>query len=113
MNRAIISGRLVRNAHVNGGKSKNKAVKFTLAAKHGFDAKEEKERIEYVPCVLFVQAKDKLGKFLAAEGKGTFVEIEGRVASSQFEKDGETKYTTEVVVDKRSFNIITKPQTTK
>ena len=46
--------------------------------------------------------------FLVAEGKGVFVEFEGRVHTSKFEADGETKYSTEVVVDKRSVNIVTK-----
>lgn len=106
MNKAIISGRLVKNAIVNGGD--RKALQFTVASKYGYDRKEEKERIEFVPCVLFTPPDDKLGVFLVAEGKGVFVEFEGRVHTSRFEADGETKYSTEVVVDKKSINIVTK-----
>jgi single-stranded DNA-binding protein len=106
MNRFIGSGRLTKNAIVNGGD--RKALKFTIAAKYGYDSKEEKERVEFVPCVLFTPPNDKLGIFLAAQGKGVFVEFEGRVHTSKFEKDGETKYSTEVVVDNRTLNIITR-----
>ena len=106
MNKAIISGRLVKDAIVNG--DQRKALRFTIASKYGYDSKQEKERIEFVPCVLFTPPNDKLGIFLVAEGKGVFVEFEGRVHTSHYEADGETKYSTEVVVDKRTLNIVMK-----
>jgi single-strand DNA-binding protein len=106
MNKVICSGRLTRDAWANG--ENTKAVKFTVAAKYGYDAKAEKERVEFVQCVLFTKPNDKLGIFLISQGKGVFVEFEGRVATSQFEKDGETRYSTQVIVDKRTFNIVTK-----
>ena len=106
MNKAIISGRLVKDAIVNG--DQRKALRFTIASKYGYDSKAEKERIEFVPCVLFTPPNDKLGIFLVADGKGVFVEFEGRVHTSRYEADGETKYSTEVVVDKRTLNIVTK-----
>lgn len=106
MNKFIGSGRLTKHAIVNGGN--RKALKFTLAAKYGYDSKNKKELVEFVPCVLFTPPDDKLGIFLVAQGKGVFVEFEGRVHTSRFESNGETKYSTEVVVDKRTFNIITK-----
>ena len=97
MNKVICSGRLTDNAFANG--ERKEALKFRIAAKYGYDTKENKERIEFVPCVLFSAPEDKLSSFLVKEGKGVFVEFEGRVASSTFEKDGETKYSTEVIVD--------------
>jgi len=106
MNKFIGSGRLTKHAVVNGGE--RKALKFTIASKYGYDTKEKKDRIEFIPCVLFTPANDQLGVFLIAEGKGVFVEFEGRVHTSHYEVDGKTQYSTEVVVDKRSLNIITK-----
>lgn len=106
MNIVICSGRLTKNALVNGGN--RKALKFTVASKYGYDSKNEKELVEFVPCVLFTPPNDKLGIFLVAEGKGVFVEFEGRVHTSSFDKNGETKYATEVVVDKHTFNIVTR-----
>jgi len=106
MNIVICSGRLVRNARVNGDKTK--AVKFIVACKYGYDSKAGEDLVEFVPCVMFTKPNDKLGIFLVGEGKGVFVEFEGRVATSQYEKDKETRFNTEVIVDKRTFNIITK-----
>ena len=106
MNKFIGSGRLTKNAIVNG--NMRKALRFTIASKYGYDSKQSKDRIEFVPCVLFTPPNDKLGIFLVAEGKGVFVEFEGRVHTSHFEKNGDTKYITEVVVDKHTLNIITR-----
>lgn len=112
MNKCIISGRLTKNAVVNGGDKK--ALTFTLASKYGYDTKANEgkgaDRVEFVPCVLFTEPNDKLGIFLAGEGKGIFVEFEGRFSTSKYEKDGETKYNSEVIIDKRTFNIITNPK---
>lgn len=106
MNTAVISGRLTRNAVVNGAETK--ALQFTIAAKYGYNAKEQEERVEFVPCVLF-NPSDALEERMVNEGKGTFVEFEGRVASSKYEKEGRTVYSTNVVANNRTFSIVTSP----
>lgn len=99
------SGRLVRNAIVHG--TDKKVLKFTIAAKYGYDKEAQKERVEFLPCVIF-SPSEPLEEHLVKEGKGTFVEFQGRVASSKFEVNGDTKYATEVVVNTASFNIVTR-----
>ena len=99
------AGRLTANAVVNG--TDRKALKFSLAARYGYNSKESKELVEFVPCVMFEPSENQ-EKFLAEEGKGVFVEFQGRVSTSKYEVDGQTKYSTQVVVDKRSFHIVTK-----
>ena len=102
MNSFIGSGRLVRDAVVNGN---GKVLKFTIAAQYGYDAKAEKQRIEYVPCVMF-NPGEKLTELLATQGKGMMVEFQGRVSTSKFEAKGEVQYRTEVVVSLASFCIL-------
>ena len=106
MNTVIISGRLTADARENG--KERKALSFRIAAKYGYDTANDKERVEYVPCVLFTEPEDKLAAFLSSKGKGTYVEFRGRVSSSRYQSGKETKYRTDVVVDKSTFNIITK-----
>lgn len=105
MNAFIGSGRLVRNAIVHG--TEKKVLKFTIAAKYGYNRDAEKERVEFLPCVIF-NPSEAMEELLTKEGKGVFVEFQGRVATSTFEADGETKYSTEVVVNTASFNIVTR-----
>ena len=105
MNVFIGSGRLVKDAIVHG--AENKALKFTIAAKYGYDKEAQKERVEFLPCVIF-NPSEALEEHLVKKGKGLFVEFQGRVATSKFESDGATKYSTEVVVSTASFNIVTR-----
>ena len=102
MNSFIGSGRLVRDAVVNGN---GKVLKFTLVAQYGYDVKAEKPRIEYVPCVMF-NPGEKLTELLATQGKGMMVEFQGRVSTSKFEANGEVQYRTEVVVSLATFCIL-------
>ena len=105
MNIATITGRLVRDAHLNGSGDK-RAMKFTVAANSGYDAKTKKERTEFVPCVYFNPA-EKLYKLLSTEGKGKLVELQGNVVTSSFEKNGTRIWTTEVRVNPSGFQFLT------
>jgi len=107
MNKFLGSGRLVRNAIVNG--REHKALKFSIAAKYGYNSKAKKELIEFVPCVLF-NPSHMMETFLSSEGQGVHVEFEGRVSTSKYEKNGEPRFDTIVIVDKRTFNLVTKPK---
>jgi len=106
MNTSVISGRLTRNAVLNGGE--NKALQFTIAAKYGYNTDKGEDLIEYVPCVLF-NPSEALASSLMNEGKGLFIEFEGRVATSKYEKDGRTVYNTNVVVNPRGLNFVSSP----
>ena len=101
MNLFIGSGKLTRNAIVNG--TDNKAVKFTIAAKNRENAKNS--RVEFIPCVLF-NPPEEIEEFLKNDGKGVPVKFEGRVANSKFQVDGQNRYKTEVIVDEKTFNIM-------
>ncbi len=103
MNTCALSGRLARNAVVKG--TDKKVLLFTLVTRYGFDEAEQKERVAYVPCVVFNPAAE-LEKALVTEGKDVYVELEGRITSSSYEANGERKYTTEVVAFNRTVSIL-------
>lgn len=103
MNVCAIAGRLVRDAVVKG--ADKKVLLFTVAAKSGYDEGEKKDRVNYVPCAVF-NPSPELEKALVNGGKGTFVELEGRVQSNSYETKGERKFATEVVVFNRSIAVM-------
>lgn len=103
MNKFMGSGRLTRDAMLNGGA--RKALKFTIAARYGYDKENKKDRVEFVPCVLF-DPGEKLIDMMTTNGKGMQIELEGRIKTSKYERDGKNHYSTEVIADKRSFKII-------
>ena len=103
MNTCNLSGKLARNAIVSG--TGDKVLVFTLATKYGYNATEKKDRISYVPCVLFNPAPE-IETLLSEKGKGVFIECEGRVSSSSYEADGERKFKTEVIVRNGTLSVV-------
>jgi single-stranded DNA-binding protein len=102
MNRFTGVGTLPRAAMLNGGEKK--VLKFTLCTFLGYDRKTEKERLAYVPCVVF-KPSEVVVKLLAERFEGMVIGLEGRVSTSKFEtKDGQTKYSTEIIVDQGSIH---------
>jgi single-stranded DNA-binding protein len=98
MNAVCLSGYVTRPV-VNG----DKILRFAIVAKHGYSKKKGETLTEYIPCCLF-SPSEKVRALL--EKEGLFLELRGRISSSKYEKDGETKYSTQVIVDPASLNLI-------
>jgi len=105
MNTCNLSGKLVRNAIVNG--NQDRAMVFTLLTKYGYNPDTKKDRVSYVPCVVFNPGAE-LAQMLTERGKGIFMECEGRVSSSSYEVEGQTRFKTEVVVRNGTVEIVTR-----
>lgn len=103
MNVVVLSGYLARQGMVNG--TEHKALRFTIAAKYGYDVKEEKDRVEFVPCVLF-NPSEVMVSLVLDQWKGLYIEFHGRISTSRYEKEGQTMYSTQVIVDKNSINLV-------
>jgi len=103
MNVCALAGRLVNKGIIRG--TDKKVLKFTLETRNGRDEGEQKERVNFVPCVVF-NPSPELEQKLVSEGKGLYVELEGRIASSNYEANGEKKSNTEVIVFNRSLTFV-------
>lgn len=102
MNVCNLSGQLSRNATFNDA---DRTLAFTLATRFGFDAETGKERVAFVPCVMCRPPRE-LVEQLTDKGKGLTVELEGRVANSRYEIDGQPHHRTEVIVRHGTFAIV-------
>ena len=98
MNAVCLSGYTTK-AVISG----ENVLRFGVVAKHGYSKKKGQKLTELIPCVLFSPSQ-KVRDILSKEG--VFLELRGRIASSKYEKDGETKYSTQVIVDPGSLNLI-------
>ena len=93
-----------RSGTVNG--TEKKVLRFTLATKTGHNGKDKKPRQAFVPCVVFNPCEAAIN-LLTGDPSGLLIGVEGRVNTSKFEtKDGQTKYSTEVIVDERSLELL-------
>ena len=105
MNLVCVSGYITR-VMANG----DNVLRFALVAKHGYSKKKGEKLTEYIPCTLF-KPSEKIKGLL--EKEGMFLELRGRISSSKYEKDGEVKYSTQVIVDPGSINFIKQTASTE
>ena len=96
LNKAILIGNLGRDPEVRYTPSGLAVANFSIATSETWTNKEgEKEtRTEWHRIVAFGKLGEICGEYLS---KGRQVYIEGKLQTRQWEKDGVTRYTTEVV----------------
>ena len=92
-----ILGRLGKDPEVkttSGGKS---VATFSVATDSGYG---DNKKTEWHNVVAWEKTADAVGQYLS---KGSLVFIVGRIQTRSWDKDGETRYRTEVVAEKVQF----------
>ncbi|MCK5098397.1 MAG: single-stranded DNA-binding protein [Desulfobacteraceae bacterium] len=103
INKAIIVGRLGRDPEIRYSQQGTAVVNFSVATSEEWYDKasgEKKERTQWHRIVVFGKLAENCGKFLA---KGRQVYIEGRIQTSDYEKDGQKHYATDIVANTVQF----------
>lgn len=102
MNKAILIGRLTRDAEVrySQGAEQKAVARFTLAVDRRFQ-REGETAADFIGCVAF----GKTGEFFEKYGKkGTKFAIEGHIQTGSYtNREGQKVYTTDVVVENVEF----------
>jgi len=99
VNKAIILGRLGQNPEISYTPSGLAVCKFSLATSRKM--KDGQEVTQWHRCTAFDKAGELISKYV---NKGNMLYIEGEITYSQYEKDGTTRYSTDIIV--REFNFI-------
>lgn len=102
MNKVILMGRLTRDPEVRYTAGDNAIVvaRYTLAVDRKFQ-REGEPGADFIPCVAFDKRAEFAEKYLR---KGTKIVISGRISTGKYtNKDGQTVYTTEVVIEECEF----------
>lgn len=97
MNKVVLMGRLTANPDVKTvqGNDPLKIARYTLAVDRRGD------KTDFPVCKCFGKTADFAEKYLR---KGTKILIEGQIQTGSYEnKNGDTVYTTEVIVDHHEF----------
>jgi single-strand DNA-binding protein len=103
MNKAIIIGNLGADPIVNHGPNGFSVTKFNVATSERWrdrDTGEMHERTEWHRVAAFGKLAEICEKYLA---KGKKVCVEGRLQTKKYEKDGITRYSTEVIASNIQF----------
>ena len=103
LNKVMLIGRLGRDPEIRYSQQGTAVVNFPLATNEQWTDKntgEKQERTEWHRIVAFGKPAEILEKYLS---KGSQVYIEGRLQTRNYEKEGQTHYTTEIVVNDFMF----------
>ena len=103
MNKVELLGRLTRDPDVRYSKSENPmaVARFTLAVDRRYKKDEKDQSADFIGCVAFGKSAEFAEKYLR---KGIKIAVVGHIQTGSYTgKDGEKKYTMEVVVDEQEF----------
>ena len=97
INKAILIGNLGRDPELSYTPGGLAVARFSIATSEQWKDKEtgeKKERTEWHRIVAFGKLAETCGEYLA---KGKSVYIEGRLQTNSYEKDGVTRYSTDII----------------
>mgnify|MGYP003650430005 CR=1 FL=1 len=107
VNRVILVGNLGKDPEMRTTQSGTKIGNLSVATSEAWKDKssgEKKEKTEWHRVVVFdTQLADICERYLK---KGSKIYIEGSLQTRSWEKDGETKYSTEVVLQRFSSKLV-------
>lgn len=99
MNVAIITGRLTKDVELKATTSGTSVVSFTVAVNR--DYKKDGESIaDFLDVVAYGHIAEFIAKYFS---KGQKIEIQGKMQTRIYEKDGIKRKITEIVADKADF----------
>ena len=103
MNNVVLFGRLTKDIELkyaqNG--SGNAIARFTVAVDRGFKNANGDKETDFISCVAFGKTGENISKFFH---KGTRIIVQGRIQTGSYQdQQGQTRYTTDVVVNTFSF----------
>ena len=102
MNKVILIGRVVRDADIrySQGESSTCIARYTLAVDRKFK-QEGQPTADFIKCIAFGKLGEFAEKYLH---KGVKIAVTGRIQTGSYKnKDGNTVYTTDVVVEEQEF----------
>jgi len=106
MNKVILIGRLTRDPEVRyaAGNSSMAIANYTLAVdrrRSRQNAGPDEQTADFIRCVAFGYSAEFAEKYLK---KGTKILVQGRIQTGSYtNKDGQTVYTTDVIVEDHEF----------
>ena len=102
MNKVILIGRVVRDAEIrySQGTSTTCIARYTLAVDRKFK-QEGQPAADFINCIAFGKLGEFAEKYLH---KGIKIAVTGRIQTGSYKnKDGNTVYTTDVIVEEQEF----------
>lgn len=97
MNKVILVGRLTKDPDLKFASGSGKAVaRFSLAVNRPM----KRDEADFINCVAFGKIAETITQYLT---KGRQLAITGNIRTGSYEKEGQMRYTTDVIIDSFEF----------
>ena len=101
MNRVCLIGRLTTKPELRTTSNNLANTRFTLAVNRNFSNAQGEREADFITIVAWRKQAENICQYL---DKGSLVSVEGRIQTGSFDdKDGNKRYTTEVIADQVNF----------
>jgi single-strand DNA-binding protein len=101
INRTVLVGRLTKDPELKYTSSNIAYARFTIAVNRTFAGPTGEREADFIQCIAWRRQAENLARFVS---KGSLVGVEGRIQTGSYDdKDGNRKYTTDVVCDSVQF----------
>ena len=100
MNRVELIGRLTRDPELRYSSNNNANCRFTLAVNRTFQSQNGEQGTDFISIVVFNKQAENVKKYIA---KGSLVAVTGRIQTGSYEKDGEKKFSMDIIAEKVTF----------
>lgn len=109
LNRFLFTGNLTRDAEISATSGERARGRIRLAVNYALtDAQgQRQERANFFTITVWGRDAENAAKYL---GKGSLIFVEGRVESTEWEKDGEKRYGTDFVATQIDYIDTRKPE---
>lgn len=100
-NKVILLGRITQDLELRTTPSGASVLTFTVAVDRRFQTKGEEKKSDFFNCVAWRNEAEFISRYWS---KGRAILVEGELQNRSYvDKNGATRYVTEVVVDRASF----------
>ena len=96
MNYVSLLGRLTRDVEVTYTQSGKAYARFSIAVSRGTSNRDE---VDFINCIAWEKRAETISQYFK---KGSRILVQGRITTGSYEKNGETRYTTDVIETKSS-----------
>lgn len=104
MNQVQLFGRLTKEPELRYTPQGTAVIQFTIAVNRNY-SKEKRQQAEqqnqatadFIRCIAFGKTAEAIGQYV---GKGDRLLLQGSIQTGNYEKDGRTVYTTDVLVQR-------------
>ena len=97
MNRVILMGNITRKPEIRKTPSGASVCNFSIAVSEKYKDKQGQwvDKAEFINCVAWNRTAEVIEQYL---DKGSKILVEGKMSTSSYDKNGEKRYKTEVIV---------------